>query len=148
MIFRRQSTGSYMDYASGKPLPSDQQSSTKRQIPWEEEDGTNKNRYHENFQMQRKNSMSSSFRKSYSRSPSNDMSNLMKNKIDASTNNKFSASNEGNTTTMSIKRTLDNKKYSHQSLNSHNSDEYYEEEELGEVNDKEFNNNTSVEEDD
>jgi hypothetical protein len=137
-----------MDYASGKPLPSNQESSSKRQSTWEEEDGTNKNSYHKDFQMQRKNSMTSSIRKSYSRSHSGDMSNLIKNKIDSPTNNQYSASNEENTTTMPIKRKLDNKKYSDQSLNSHNSDEYYEEEELGEVSDKEFNNNTSEEEDD
>ena len=73
-----------MDYASGKPLPSNQEASTKKQSPREEEDGANKNRYFQNFQMQRKNSVSSSFRKSYSRSHSGDMSNLIQNKIEIS----------------------------------------------------------------
>jgi len=160
MIFRRQSTGSYMDYANGKPLPDNQVAFSRRQPSpyltqpkgWAEGSELSKIEYNKNSQhMQRKNSMTSSLRRSLSRSHSSDMSAVINHNKDLITNNiRYTTPDEENTTSMSIKRIpRDKKKYSDQSLNSHNSDEYYDEEELREVHDKEYiGNNSSEEEED
>ena len=142
MIFRRQSTGSYMDYANGKPLHDHQLELSKGQIApcliqhkgWVEKTEHSKIENDKKLiQMQRKNSMTTSLRRSLSRSHSSDMSPL----ITIDTNiGEYTTPYQKSTTTMSTGETVrDKKKYSDQSLNSHSSDEYYDEEELKYVND-------------
>ena len=154
MIFRRQSTGSYMDYSNGKPSPYNQESFPERQNSsyivhgdnWEEGISSNKRLYHKNPHFQRKNSMSSQLRKSMSRSHSSDMSANIRNNNDLTTRNPLPVSDKVNVP-VKIKRNNDTKKYSDQSLNSHNSDEYYDEDELHDDSEKEYNSNSSEEDD-
>ena len=151
MIFRRQSTGSYMDYSNGKPSPYTQETFTEQHNSsyilqkenLENDVTSNKRLYNKNPQFQRKNSMSSQLRKSMSRSHSSDMSTNIMTKKEP---NRFSSGNKEGIS-VPIKRSHDNKKYSDQSLNSHNSDDYYDDEETQVASDKEYHN-TSEEEDD
>ena len=152
MIFRRQSTGSYMDYSNGKQSPYNQDSFSERQNSsyiiekhnWNDGIGASKRLYNKNPNFQRKNSMSSQFRKSMSRSHSSDMSTNIRMNQES---NRFSSTDRENMS-VPIKRNNDTKKYSDQSLNSHNSDEYYEDDEIQEGSEKESINNSSEEEDD
>ena len=152
MIFRRQSTGSYMDYANGKPSPYNQEAFVERQNSsymlqkdnWNDGVGSNKRLYNKNPNFQRKNSMSSQLRKSMSRSHSSDMSAYLGINQES---NRFSMI-ESENMSASIKRNKDTKKYSDQSLNSHNSDEYYDDDEIPVVSEKGSSNNSSEEDDD
>ena len=160
MIFRRQSTGSYMDYAGGgSPLPDGQSSYPRKQYiahrtsstRYEDPTESSQQQFHKKPSFQRKNSMNSQLRRSFSRSNSSDMvSPVMKNGKEEVliTEKRYttstSASRDAEKATMQIKH---NKKYSDQSLNSHDSDEYYDEEELQGASQKDSTENSSGEED-
>ena len=160
MIFRRQSTGSYMDYAGGgSPLPDGQSSYPRKQYiahrtsstRYEDPTESSQQQFHKKPSFQRKNSMNSQLRRSFSRSNSSDMvSPVMKNGKEEVliTEKRYttstSASRDTEKATMQIKH---NKKYSDQSLNSHDSDEYYDEEELQGASQKDSTENSSGEED-
>ena len=155
MIFRRQSTGSYMDYANGNPSTDYSISSSTTQnasnLGNTKEYATftrDNNKERENTsQLQRKNSMTSRIRRSLSRSLSGDMSSIIKSNKVPSSSTWYTISDDENIA-MTKTNIRDNKKYSDQSLNSQNSDEYYDEGEVQEDNEKEYNVSSSGEEDD